>query len=335
MPNTFYVGIDLGTSRTSIATSTGKRISTQTCVGYPKDIISRKRLGKEYLLGDEALDNRLALNMIWPLSQGVVCEEEKAIEATGLILKHIIAAALSDKEEEDQIYAAVGVPAQASLNNKKIIIDVTKGFIDKILIVSEPFAVAYSIDRFDESLIVDIGGGTTDMCRMHGAVPEKEDQVTLRKAGNFLDNEITKAILEKFPDVQLTPRIVQRIKEKYGYVSDVSEPVEVALTQQGIPSQYDITDILRESCLKLTQPICEAIQKLVGTFDPDFQERLRNNIVVAGGGSRLKGIDRAIEKSLEVYGGGNALTVQDAEYCGSIGALKMSMEMPDEYWEKI
>ncbi len=335
MSNIFHIGIDLGTSRTSVVTSTGKRISTTTCVGYPRDIISTKRLGRDYLLGDEALDNRLALNIIWPLAEGVICDDEKASEATGLILRHIIAQALPEKAGTDEIYAAIGVPAQASLNNKKTIIEITKDFTDKILIVSEAFAVAYSIDRFDEALIADIGAGTTDLCRMHGSVPEKEDQLSLKVAGNFLDNELMRAISAKYPDVQLTPQIVRRIKEKHGYASDTSEPVEVTLTSKGIPSEYDITDILRQSCLKLTDPICKAVQELVGTFDPDFQERLRNNIIIAGGGSRLKGIDIAIEKSLREYGGGNAACVQDAEYCGCAGALKMCMEMPEEYWEKI
>lgn len=335
MSNTFYVGIDLGTSRTSITTSTGKRLSTVTCVGYPRDMISKKRFSKDYLLGDEALENRLALDMVWPLAEGVICDDEKAPGATGIILKHIITQALPEKQETDKIYAAVGVPAQTGINNKKALIEVTKDFVDKILIVSEAFAVAYSTDRFDECLIVDIGAGTTDLCRMHGSIPDREDQVTLKTAGNFLDNELMKAILEKFPDVQITPHIVKRIKEKYGYVSDVSEPVKVTLTSRGIPSEYDITDILMDCCLKYTHPICKAIQDLVGTFDPDFQEKLRNNIIIAGGGSRLKGIDIATEKSLHEYGGGNAVCVQDAEYCGSVGALKMCMEMPEEYWEKI
>lgn len=192
MATVFYVGIDLGTSRTSVATSTGKRRSTITCVGYPKDIISRKRLNRPWLLGDDALENRLALNMIWPLADGVVCEDEKALEATGLILRHIISQSIPEKKDEDQIFAAIGVPAQARFNNKRAIIDITRDFIDKILIVSEPFAVAYSIDSFDETLIVDIGGGTTDLCRMHGSIPEEEDQLTLNIAGNFLDKEITK-----------------------------------------------------------------------------------------------------------------------------------------------
>lgn len=335
MSNIFNIGIDLGTSRTSIATSTGKRFSTLSCVGYPKDLVSKKRFDKEYLLGDEALENRLALDLIWPLADGVICEDKKSLEATGLILKHIIEETIPDREDDDKVFVAIGVPAQASIKNKKVIIDVTKDFVDKILIVSEAFAVAYSSDLFDECLIVDIGAGTTDLCRMHGAMPEKDDQLTIKVAGNFLDNELTKAILEKYPEVQLTPQIVKRIKEKHGYVSDVSMPVKVSLTQSGIPSEFDITDILRDCCLKFTDPISKSIQKLVGTFDPEFQEKLRNNIIIAGGGSRLKGIDRAFEKSLEEYGGGVATCVRDAEHCGCVGALKMCMEMPEEYWEKI
>ncbi len=335
MSEKIYVGIDLGTSRTSVVTSTGTRATVRTCIGFPKDVISMKRLGKEYLLGDEALENRLALDLICPLAEGVICDDKQAAGATGRILTYVIGQALPDKKEDDEIYAAIGVPAQAGLKNKKKILGITQGILDKNLIVSEPFAVAYGLDRFDESLVVDIGAGTTDLCRMHGSLPDEDDQMTLKTAGNFLDDKLTQAILKKYSDVQLTPKIIQGIKEKYGYTADTADPVNVTLLSNGIPGEYEITDILRDSCLKLTDPICTAVQKLIGSFDPDFQERLRNNILVAGGGSRLKGIDLAIEKSLEAYGGGNVACVQDAEYCGAIGALKMSMEMPQEYWEKI
>jgi rod shape-determining protein MreB len=335
MSENFYVGIDLGTSRTSVVTSTGKQATVKTCIGFPKDVISMKRLGREYLLGDEALENRLAVDLVWPLAEGVICDDEQAAGATGRILSHVIEQALPEKKAGDQVYAAIGVPARAGLRDKKKILKITQGIIDKNLIVSEPFAVAYALDSFDESLVVDIGAGTTDLCRLHGSLPYEEDQITLKTAGNFLDDELMKAILKKYPDVQLTSKIIQSIKEKHGYIADTADPVKVNLSSKGIPGEYDITDILRESCLKLTDPICKAVQNLIGSFDPDFQERLRNNIIVAGGGSRLKGIDLAIEKSLEAYGGGNVSCVQDAEYCGAIGALKMSMEMPEEYWEKI
>lgn len=331
----YHIGIDLGTSQSSIVTSTGKRVSTKSCVGYPKDIISQKRLNKEFLLGEEALKNRLSLNLIWPLAKGVICDDKKSKEATQLILKDLIDTTLPSINSTDKVYASIGVPALASVRDKKTLLNITKDFIDKVLIVSEPFAVAYGIDRFDECLIVDIGAGTTDLCRMSGSVPTEDDQRSLIEAGNFLDREITNAVLKKYPDVQLTPQIIKFIKEKHGYVSDSSDPAIVSLTKMGQPGSYDITEMLHESCLKLSDAIGQAVQSLVADFDPDFQETLRNNIIVAGGGSRLIGIDRAIEKSLDNYGGGKASCIQDVEFCGANGCLKMSQEMPTSYWDKI
>jgi len=334
MSETYYVGIDLGTSRTSIATSTGVRITTDTVVGFAKDIISQKRFGANYLLGKEAIDNRLALNMVWPLADGVLQVSDKNLKATKLIIQNLLKTAIPDKKKEDKIFASIGVPAQASMTNKTDLVKLSKGLLDKLLVVSEPFAVAYGLDRFDEVLIVDCGAGTVDLVRIHGSMPEEEDQLTLTTAGNYLDEIITDAILTKYPNVQLTKQIIKRIKEKFGYVT-ASDKVVIELTEKGKPANYDITGLLQDCCFKLTNPICEAVQQLVGEFDPEFQEKLRNNVIIAGGGSRLRGIDRAVEKGLEEYGGGDATTVQDAEFAGAEGSLKMALEMPEDYWEKL
>ena len=56
-----YLGIDLGTSRTSVAASNGERVTLPSFVGYPKDVVSRKLLQKEVLFGDEAIAKRLSL----------------------------------------------------------------------------------------------------------------------------------------------------------------------------------------------------------------------------------------------------------------------------------
>ncbi len=331
----YHIGIDLGTSQSSIVTSTGKRFTTKTCVGYPKDVISQKRLNKKYLLGEDALKNRLSLDLVWPLADGVVRDDPVSKEATRLILKGLIEHTLPELQPEDKIYATIGVPALASIQDKKTIISITEDFIDKILVVSEPFAVAYGIDRFDECLIVDIGAGTTDLCRMSGSIPGEDDQRSLTEAGNFLDQVITDAIHAQYPEVQLTPQIIKGIKEKHGYVSKNNDPAIVSLTKKGQPGSYDLTEILHKSCLELSDAIGQAVQSLVADFDPDFQEILRNNIIVAGGGSRLMGIDKAIENSLDSYGGGKASCIQDVEFCGANGCLKMCQEMPENYWDKI
>jgi len=332
---TFYTGIDLGTSRTSMCTSTGKRITVDSCVGYPKDVIAQRRFGKSYLLGKDAIENRLALNITWPLADGII-ESEKSIESVRLILDNLISGSFPDLKHEDKLYAAIGVPAQASIDSKKDILHAVENTpMDKVLIVSEPFMVAYGMGIFDESLIIDIGAGTVDLCRIHGTLPEPEDQISLTTAGNYLDNLIKGNLLGEHPNVQVTPKIIRNLKEKFGYADEGLQEAMFTFTEAGKPREYDVSNVVKMSVREMVKPICEAAQGLIADFDPEFQERLRNNIIVAGGGSRLRGIDRAVEHSLKEYGGGNVRCTEDAEFGGAIGALQMALEMPEDLWDKV
>jgi rod shape-determining protein MreB and related proteins len=62
-----YIGIDLGTSRSAIVASNGKRAWVDSYVGWPKDFVARKVLGAAVLFGEEALNNRLSLDLSRPL----------------------------------------------------------------------------------------------------------------------------------------------------------------------------------------------------------------------------------------------------------------------------
>ena len=79
----------------------------------------------------------------------------------------------------------------------------------------------------------------------------------------------------------------------------------------------------------------EGIQKLVSTFDPEFQHRIRSRVIVSGGGSQVYGLQEALEKGLEELGGGKVVIVDDAVYAGSQGALKLAQEMPEDYWQQL
>ncbi len=67
-----YVGIDLGTSRTSVAASNGVRASIPSVVGYPKDVVGQKLLGQSVLFGADAIEKRMSLNFHRPLEKGVL-----------------------------------------------------------------------------------------------------------------------------------------------------------------------------------------------------------------------------------------------------------------------
>jgi rod shape-determining protein MreB len=202
-----YIGMDLGTSRTSVSASNGVRETVLSMVGYPKDVVSKKLLKKDVLFGDEAIRHRLSLNLLRPLAHGVInsvdtAQGEANVKAARDLIGEIIRRAQPRKDE--LIYAVIGAPAQASINNKEAILSAARESVDSVMLCSEPFSVAYGLDMLDDVLVIDIGAGTTDLCRMHGTMPEESDQITVTFAGDFVDDEIMKALKKSCPGAQFS-----------------------------------------------------------------------------------------------------------------------------------
>src|SRR5262247_1988302 len=111
------VGIDLGTSRSSISASNGTRHVVDSFVGWPVDTVARKVVKKPILFGREALDNRPMLELHRPLERGLIKEgSEKDEAAVRELLRHLISLATGDATpagEPARVYAVVGVPAEA------------------------------------------------------------------------------------------------------------------------------------------------------------------------------------------------------------------------------
>lgn len=341
-PNALMLGIDLGTSRSSIVSMNGPRKVIESYVGWPKDSISRKHLKADILFGRAALENRLALNLYRPLEKGVIKgtggatsnsesdEHTRNLEAAAELVKHMVS--LVEPGRDEVLYGVVGVPAQASDKNKQGIIEATRGALDSVMIVSEPFAVAYGLERINDVLVIDIGAGTTDLCRMHGTVPTPEDQISLEIAGDAIDKKLFELISKKYPEAQLTVNMCKQFKEQYGFLYEQTETIEVSIPVDGKPIMHDITGELRQACSILVEPILKAIHKLVATHDPEFQEVLRQNIILSGGGALLNGLTRQITEAMAQFGGGSVTVAEEPLYAGSNGALQLAVDMPREYW---
>lgn len=332
-----YLGIDLGTSRTSVSASNGVRETVSSYVGYPKDVVARKLLQKDVLFGDEALEKRLSLDFYRPLAHGVIksgVDSEKNLKAAADLIGEIIRRARPRKDE--LVYAVIGAPAQAQIHSKKAIHDAARQHVDSVMICSEPFSVAYGLDMLDDTLVIDIGAGTTDLCRMHGTMPEDSDQLTNTFAGDHVDETLAKLIREKYPEAQFTTQMLKQIKEKHSNVADSMLPVVVNLPVKGKPTPFDITNEIRAACRSIVAPMVDAIAELIGTFDPEFQDKLKGRVLLGGGGSMIKGLDVELERQMhEKLGGGKVLRVEEPIYGGSNGALKIAHDMPAEYWEKL
>jgi rod shape-determining protein MreB len=346
------VGIDLGTSRSAICASNGRRATLPTVVGWPKDPIARGFLARDIVFGQEALDNRLSLDLCRPLDAGVINLDEtekpaftrpglasknpppksRAREAAAELLKHLVG--LCEPFPNQKIYAAIGTPGQISTSHKQALIEAARSAFSRIHITTEPFAVAFSLNNLHHVLIVDIGAGTVDLCRVHGSVPEESDYLTLREAGDHIDRTLSTLLRQKFDKAQFTIRQVCEYKERFSTVSPSAEPILVTFPVNGQPTTHDVTDELRKACLSIVGPISKGIMQLVGTYDPEFQERLKSQIWIAGGGSLINGLLKAVEEALAPLGPSvRVRRVDDPVFAGSDGALKLAQTMPPEYWE--
>src|SRR5256885_10337056 len=211
-----HVGIDLGTSHSAISASSGARHVVDSYVGWPVDMVARKVLKKAVLIGRDALENRTMLDLRRPLERGLIKEGSGKDEAAvHELLQHLLTLVgiKPDDPERPQVRAVVGVPAEALRVNKQHLRQAMKGIADTLMIVSEPFAVAYGLEALLHTLIIDIGAGTTDFCVMNGRLPTEEDQRTLTQAGDWIDDQLSRLTRERYPESRFSIHMVRDWKE--------------------------------------------------------------------------------------------------------------------------
>ncbi len=332
------VGIDLGTSRSSISASNGERHVIDSYVGWPLDMVARKIVKKSILIGREALDNRSMLDLRRPLERGIMKEgSEKDQEAVQEILKHLInLAGIKQKgKNKSKVRAVVGVPAEAFRVSRQNLRNTMEGIADSVMLVSEPFAVAYGLEALLHALVIDIGAGTADFCVMQGRYPTEDDQRTLPAAGDSIDEQLEKLVREHYPDAQFSVHMIRQWKERFSFVGESKERVVVAAPVKGKATDLDISTEMRTACESILPPICETLQDMLSKVEPDFQDKVRNNVILAGGTSLIAGLTDAIQKSLTELGGGRATVVNDPVFAGSDGGLAIARDASNADWEKL
>lgn len=339
MPEILHVGIDLGTSRSAISASNGERFVVDSFVGWPADMVAKKVLKRDVMIGHEAVMHRTMLDLHRPLERGLLKEgSDKDVEAVRELLKHLlglVGVRKNGKVDASNVRAVVGVPAAALRTNKQYLRNSMKGIVDSLLIVSEPFAVAYGLNALLHTLIIDIGAGTTDFCIMKGRYPTEEDQRTLTSAGDSIDQQLLKLINERFPQANVTIYMVREWKEKFSFVGKAPDRVAVTAPVKGVPTEIDITTEMRAACETLLAPTVETMLDLLSRVEPEFQERVRSNVILSGGGGLIRGLPEALEDALRQVGGGKVTYMEDPVFVGSDGGLALALDAPDGDWEKL
>jgi rod shape-determining protein MreB len=335
---TLCVGIDLGTSRSSISASNGERHVIDSYVGWPVDLVARKVIKKPVLIGREALDNRSMLDLRRPLERGLIKEgSEKDEQAVRELLRCLMAlGGMKHKgKSRPKVRAVIGVPAEAFRVSKQRLRSVMDGIADSVMLVSEPFAVAYGLEALLHSMIIDIGAGTADFCVMQGRYPNEEDQRTLPNAGDWVDEQLAKLIRERHPEAQFSIHMIREWKEKSSFVGEPKNRVVVTVPVKGKASELDITNEMRAACESILPPICETVIDLITRVEPEYQDKVRHNVILAGGSSLITGLTEALNKALLELGGGRTTVVKDPIFAGSDGGLQIATDASNADWEKL
>ncbi|MEM7231839.1 MAG: rod shape-determining protein [Planctomycetota bacterium] len=345
-----HLGVDLGTN-TTVLSAAHEGVAqdleldiVKSVVGFPKQGIIPGILPTEAgaLFGDEAIDYRLHLDLNWPLHEGFVHDLE-ACKLFTSHLRHVV-----DPHHEHELWGVVGAPANASTEREKDIRAVADGFLDRLLIVPEPFLAAMGL-RDDEgfkragscadptrhSLIVDIGAGTTDLCLVRGYFPTSEDLICLPVAGDSVDDKIDEAIQRRYPDIRLTRVTLRDIKEKHSFVTGHDREAEVKVYVDGRPRVLNFADMIRDACDLLVPAIVDGIQELLKRCDSESAIAVMENIIVTGGGSQIQGVAERVQEVLHEREFDCARCIAPTDYKRLVanGALKVAENVREDQWQ--
>ncbi len=219
--------------------------------------------------------------------------------------------------------------------NKQQLRNALEGIVDSLMIVTEPFAVAYGLDALLHALVIDIGAGTTDFCVMNGRYPTEENQRTLTTAGDSIDEQLFQSVSENYPDANFSNHMIREWKERNSFVGEPKGPVVVKAPVDGKPTDLEITLNIKAACETVVPPVVETMIDLISKVEPEYQGKVRNNVILTGGSGLIRGLNVALVAALSEIGGGRVRVVKDPVFVGSDGGLAIALDAPDSEWEKL
>ncbi|MCI9000043.1 MAG: rod shape-determining protein [Clostridia bacterium] len=313
------IGIDLGTA-TVIAYVKGKGIVLRE----PSVVAIDNRTKDVLAVGQEArrMLGRTPGNIVAtrPLKDGVISD----YTVTEKMLKHFIAKVCGKFIFAPRIM--ICIPSQVTEVERKAVIDAaSQAGARKVYLIEEPIAAAIGagidISRPCGNMIVDIGGGTTDVAviSLGGSVVSN----SLKVAGDKFDEAIVKYIKKKH-NVMIGERTAEDLKVNIGCVYPKIQDMEMDIRGRdlttGLPKT--ITIYSSEMMEALTEPammIVDSVHSVLERTPPELVSDISDKgIYMTGGGCLVDGLDKLLQEKLGI----NVMIAQDAVSCVALGTGK-------------
>ncbi len=293
------IAIDLGTAN-SLVYVQGKGI----VIREPSVVAIQKDVGQVLAVGEEAkkMIGRTPGNIvaIRPLKDGFIAD----FDVTQSMLKYFFQKAFNTTSVLSKPKVIVCVPAGTTSVEERAVRQATlQAGAKEIYIMEEPMAAAIGaglpVGEPTGSMIVDIGGGTTDVAVISlGGIVNSQ---SIRTGGDKMDEAIV-AFVKKEYGLLIGVRTAEEIKIAIGnvYLHPDSERLSVAVNGRdlvtGLPKQVEITDGEIHSAFKdIIVSIVDAIKACLEKTPPELAgDIMERGIMLAGGGALLRGMDSLI-----------------------------------------
>lgn len=307
------LAIDLGTANTLVYVK-GRGI---VC-NEPSVVVIHRDTKKPLAVGAEAkrMLGKTPANIvaIRPMKDGVIAD----FDATGEMLKYFIAK-VHNRRSFVSPRIVIGVPSAITQVEQRAVKDAAEASgAREVYLVEEPMAAAIGVGlpvgEPSGNMIVDIGGGTTDVAviSLDGIVYSR----AVRVAGDKMDENIVSYIKKKY-NLMIGERSAEQIKLEIGsaFPTDSSQrtmEIKGRDLLSGIPKTITITeDEVREALRESVTAILDVIRVTLENIQPEIAaDIVDRGIVLAGGGALLRGLDLLIkeETKLPVIIGEDPLT---------------------------
>lgn len=313
------IGIDLGTASVLVyVKGKGVVLKEPSVVAFDRDTNKIKAIGEEArLMLGRTPGNIVAVR---PLRQGVISN----YTVTEKMLKYFIQKAIGKRKFRGVV--SVCVPSGVTEVEKKAVEDASyEAGAKSVAIIEEPIAAAIGagidISRPCGNMIVDIGGGTTDIAviSLGGTVAS----TSIKIAGDDFDEALVR-YMRKRHNLLIGERTAEDIKIKIG--SAYRRPETVAMDVRGrnlvtgLPKTISVTSEETEEALReTTSQIVEAVHSVLEKTPPELAADIADRgIVLTGGGCLLYGLEELIEEKTGI----NTITAEDPMTAVAIGTGK-------------
>lgn len=301
------IGIDLGTSNT-LAYVLGKGIAIRE-----PSVIARHRKNKKIIaIGTEAKKMRgktpYNIEVVRPLKDGVISDFDAALVMLAFFIRklHVSTSRIIPKIPRPKV--VVGIPAGVTEVERRAVQEVAlSAGARKAYLIEEPMAAAIgaglTVDSSNGVMIVDIGGGTTEMAviSLGGIVVNR----SLRVAGDEMDEIITSYVRLKY-SMLLGEGSSEELKINMANAADMGKEKSFVIRgrdlESGLPKSLKITSSeVREALSPVIIQIIEAIAETIEDTPPDLvSDILEKGITLAGGGSQIPGLAQVIAERVKM-----------------------------------